>query len=61
MKKLLLILLPLLLLWGCDAGKPAATPEYVLTYAENQHEDYPTTQSAHYFADLWRSAPGDGS
>ena len=58
MKKLLLILLPLLLLWGCDAGKPAATPEYVLTYAENQHEDYPTTQSAHYFADLVEERTG---
>ena len=58
MKKLLLILLPLLLLWGCDAGKPEATPEYVLTYAENQHEDYPTTQSAYYFADLVEERTG---
>lgn len=27
-------------------------PEYVLTYAENQAEGYPTTESAHYFSDL---------
>lgn len=27
-------------------------PEYVLTYAENQPEDYPTTQGAFYFARL---------
>ncbi len=26
------------------------TPEFVLTYAENQPEDYPTTQGARYFA-----------
>ena len=58
MKKLILILLPLLLLWGCDAGNSAVTPEYVLTYAENQHEDYPTTQSAYYFADLVEERTG---
>lgn len=28
------------------------TPEYVFTYAENQTEDYPTTQGAYYFARL---------
>lgn len=27
-------------------------PEYVFTYAENQPEDYPTTQGAYYFAQL---------
>lgn len=27
-------------------------PEFVLTYAENQPEDYPTTQGAYYFARL---------
>ncbi len=41
-----------------QAGKqtPAAgektPPEYVFTYAENQPEDYPTTQGARKFADL---------
>jgi tripartite ATP-independent transporter DctP family solute receptor len=28
------------------------TPEYVFTYAENQAEDYPTTQGAYKFAEL---------
>ena len=28
------------------------TPEYVFTYAENQTEDYPTTQGAYRFAQL---------
>lgn len=28
------------------------TPEFVLTYAENQTEDYPTTQAAYRFAQL---------
>lgn len=28
------------------------TTHYILTYAENQTEDYPTTQGAKYFADL---------
>lgn len=32
---------------------------YVLTYAENQPEDYPTTQGARYFADLvWEETDG---
>lgn len=31
-------------------GEPV--PGYLLRYAENQPEDYPTTQSARYFADL---------
>ena len=29
-----------------------AAPEFVLTYAENQAEDYPTTQGAYKFAEL---------
>lgn len=29
-----------------------STPKYVFTYAENQAEGYPTTESAKYFADL---------
>ena len=28
------------------------TPDYVFTYAENQTEDYPTTQGAYRFAQL---------
>ena len=58
MKKLLLVLLVVFLLWGCAAGEPEVTPEYVLTYAENQPEDYPTTQGAHYFADLVEERTG---
>lgn len=33
-------------------GKQDIIPEFVLTYAENQAEDYPTTQGAYKFADL---------
>ena len=36
---------------GCGA-KPQTTPDYVLTYADNQPAGYPTTQGAQYFADL---------
>ena len=44
MKKLFPILLILLLLCGCAAKEPI--PEYVLTYAENQPANYPTTLGA---------------
>ena len=33
---------------GC-AAKPQTTPDYVLTYADNQPAGYPTTQGAQYF------------
>lgn len=43
-------------LWGCGANaigtEPEKTPEFVLTYAENQPEDYPTSQGAYRFAEL---------
>ncbi len=42
-------------LWlcGCREKEPAgAQPELLLRYAENQPEDYPTTQAALAFADL---------
>lgn len=42
---------------GCGAQEQTA-PEYVLTYAENQPDDYPTTQGAQYFADLVRERTG---
>ncbi|MGN1022195.1 MAG: TRAP transporter substrate-binding protein [Lachnospiraceae bacterium] len=32
--------------------KKETVPEVVLTYAENQTQDYPTTEGAYYFADL---------
>lgn len=52
----------LLLFWGAALmtacyGKKAdgvPEPEFVLTYAENQPEDYPTTQGAYRFAELVR-------
>lgn len=41
---------------GCGTGKSetsaAKVPEFVFTYAENQAEDYPTTQGAYKFAEL---------
>lgn len=41
---------------GCQSvqHKKAVVPEFVLTYAENQAEDYPTTQGAYRFAELVR-------
>ena len=43
-------------LWGCAAQNTSRetenVPEFVLTYAENQAEDYPTTQGAYKFAEL---------
>lgn len=35
-----------------DAAQPAGDAELVLRYAENQPQDYPTTQAAYKFADL---------
>ena len=56
MKKLFLVLLTALLLCGCSAR--IAAPEYVLTYAENQPADYPTTLGAKYFARLVEKRTG---
>ncbi len=40
-----------LTLWGCRQQEPEeAKPELILRYAENQPEDYPTTQAALAFA-----------
>lgn len=48
------ILLSLTACSGTGNGKSAEAdaPEYVFTYAENQAEDYPTTQGAYRFAEL---------
>lgn len=35
-----------------DRKEKQRIPEYILTYAENQPEEYPTTKAAYYFADL---------
>lgn len=39
------------LLTGCAADTADEGPEFIFRYAENQIEDYPTTQAARYFAD----------
>ncbi|MBS5065219.1 MAG: TRAP transporter substrate-binding protein DctP, partial [Hungatella hathewayi] len=45
---------------GSPGKKPAdgTAPEYVFTYAENQAEDYPTTQGAYRFAELVKERTG---
>ena len=58
MKRILLILLALLLLSGCAGEETPVVPEYVLTYAENQPEGYPTVLAAEYFADLVNDRTG---
>lgn len=40
------------------AKADAVVPEFVLTYAENQAEDYPTTQGAYKFAELVKEKTG---
>ena len=51
------------ILGGCTLGgvslkgkEKLAEPDFVLTYAENQAEDYPTTQGAYKFAELVNSS-----
>ena len=47
---------------ACGGKKETAeendAPEYVLTYAENQAEDYPTTKGAYRFAELVKERTG---
>ena len=52
-----------LILYGCAAGGADAkqketVPEYVFTYAENQAEDYPTSEGARKFAQLVEERTG---
>lgn len=49
----LLLLTAVLALSGCasDSGDDSREPEFIFRYAENQIEDYPTTQAARYFAE----------
>ena len=60
-KKIFCLWAAALILSGCAGvfqGKEKETePDFVLTYAENQAEDYPTTQGADKFAELgaWRA------
>lgn len=50
--RILCLFLLLLLLAGCAPEKEAVAPEFVLTYAENQPDNYPTTLGAKKFAAL---------
>ena len=53
-KRMWIFLIPVLLILAvCLVQKPReAVPEYVLSYAENQEADYPTTLGGKYFAQL---------
>lgn len=61
-KAVLLFGLAMLILTACGGRKEdqkmASAPEFVFTYAENQAEDYPTTQGACRFADLVEEKTG---
>ena len=54
MKRILVLLTMFLLLCGCARPPEEPVPEYVLTYAENQPEGYPTELGAQRFAELVR-------
>lgn len=47
-----LLLLAVFLLAGCTSGADVPEPDFVLTYAENQPEGYPTVLAAQRFAEL---------
>lgn len=51
-KRMLCLFLLVMLLSGCGPEEETVVPEFVLTYAENQPEDYPTTLAAKEFARL---------
>ena len=53
-----LILTFLLLLAGCAEAPETSDPEFVLTYAENQPEGYPTVLAAQRFAELVKEQTG---
>ena len=46
------------LLAGCGSEEQTVTPDFVLTYADNQPADYPTTQGAERFAALVKERTG---
>ena len=48
---IVVVLLGIRIFFWVNKGKNETTPEYVLFYAENQVEDYPTTLGAQKFAD----------
>lgn len=43
-----------------DSTAQKTVPEFVLTYAENQAEDYPTTQGAINLQSWYMNRPGQG-
>ncbi|MCI5650240.1 MAG: TRAP transporter substrate-binding protein [Fusicatenibacter sp.] len=47
-----------LCLSGCGLKEEAVVPEFVLTYADNQPEDYPTVLGAQRFAELVKEQTG---
>lgn len=51
-KRILCFVFLLLLLCGCAVREETVIPEFVLTYAENQPDNYPTTMGAERFAQL---------
>ncbi|WP_349675015.1 TRAP transporter substrate-binding protein DctP, partial [Hungatella hathewayi] len=61
-KAVLLFGLAMVILTACGGRKEdqkmASAPEFVFTYAENQAEDYPTTQGACRFAELVEEKTG---
>ena len=61
-RRYLLLCLAAVLMTACGSPgkKPAddTAPKYVFTYAENQAEDYPTTQGAYRFAELVKERTG---
>lgn len=59
MKRILVLLVLIALLWaGCGAEEEAVEPDFVLTYAENQSLNYPTTMGGQYFARLVEERTG---
>ena len=58
LRKFLSLLAALLLLCGCAEVPEETVPEYVLTYAENQPDGYPTVLGAERFAELVRERTG---
>ena len=53
-----LILFCILILAGCTPAPEPAVPEFVLTYAENQPEGYPTVLGAQRIAELVKELTG---
>lgn len=60
-KAVLLFGLAMVILTACGGRKEdqkmASAPEFVFTYAENQAEDYPTTQGAADLLIWWKRRP----